>query len=240
MPAPPFSGFSWSFRDLLRIDGGVGGNTRKSRCDLDCWRAQHEDDSDGPDTNGNGIPDMPDPAWEVGHPYETCKYDNLVECYYSGGYWPSGDTTFNDEEWDAFTLALYLDILKRSQEDGGFWTHEWDGTEGAETKFWLPFHTQGYFARKGYDTPFWNGSEVEAVYTGNVCFENGSCYDRNDVNYIAQGMWSAAAHEGPLGIPGALGAANAWKWVKYQHLASPSVNYWAVQGAIIYNRYRWP
>ena len=105
----------------------------------------------------------------------------------------------------------------------------------------MPFHTATYFNREGYDTPLWNGSEKEpAPYMGNICFVNGSnydCYDRNDVNYIAQGMWSAASSEGRIG---AWASANAWKIKKYFHLGSADVNYWAQQGVTIYNSYNNP
>jgi hypothetical protein len=55
-----------------------------------------------------------------------------------------------------------------------------------------------------YDTPLWDGY---GAYIGKVCF-NGECYNRSEVNYVAQGMWVAASEqsnaEGRLGV-------TAWK-----------------------------
>jgi hypothetical protein len=198
------------------------------------------------DTNGNGIPDVPDPTWSIptgmsGYP-TTCEYDSIVECLYAGKLLPSGDISISNDEWNKFTLALFLDIFKRSIEGDGFWTADFNPM-GKNIKYFLidpfvPFHTSGYHDRKWYDTPFFNGDpNGENLYTGNVCFENGKCHDRNDVNYIAQGMWSAAAHEGQLG---ALIAVNAWKYTEYEHSASPSVMYWTMQGVLTYQQYTWP
>jgi len=76
---------------------------------------------------------------------------------------------------------------------------------------------------------------------GNVCFENGECYGRDDVNYIAQGMWSAAALEGKVG--GEF-IANYWKNDQYGHEAGPDVLYWIDVGVDTYreydNQYHWP
>ncbi len=197
------------------------------------------DDGDT-DTNGNGIPDKPDPTWVIPPSGGPCMYDTLLECLYSGGAWPSGDTTFTDEEWAEFEYALYLDIYRRSQEgEDGFWTSEFDPTgryadfvshlKAWDFKNWnpslfLPFHSKSYYDREFYDTPFWDHKNF---YSGNVCFESGDCYPRNDVNYIAQGMWSAAASEG---YHGALGATTGWKFTQYGYPASYGANSWAMQG----------
>jgi hypothetical protein len=44
--------------------------------------------------------------------------------------------------------------------------------------------------RMAYDTPFWDGGQQE----GRVCFGE-NCYGGAEVNYFAQGMWSAAQGE---------------------------------------------
>ena len=182
------------------------------------------------DTNGNGVPDVPDPTFEIQYPNHICKFDNLVECTYARGYWPSGDYTFSDEEWRQFTIAIFLDIVRRSPS---FWTLEFN----ADNREWpfVPFHTEEYYAREGYDTIFWNGDTTGTnPLTGNVCFENGNCYQRNDVNYVAQGMWSAANYEGHWG---AEKAANYWKQKEYGHGASAEVLYWVNVGVDLYNQY---
>jgi hypothetical protein len=165
-----------------------------------------------------------------------CHYGNVVECLYAGLLLPSGDFTISEDEWNSLMLALYLDILRRSTEGDGFWTSKYNQT--GHTGLYPPFHTYEYFHREKYDTPFWNGdTSGKNAYTGNICFENGKCHNRNDVNYVAQGMWSAAAHEGQLG---GLVAANAWKWNQYKKLASPNVMYWTMRGVITYQQYTWP
>ena len=205
-----------------------GSGSGHSTCDLDCWRAKNQGDET--DTNSNGVPDLPIATYEIEHPDHICEYGNLVECTYSRGYWPEGDYTFSDEEWKAFTITLFLDILRRSSSwyslEYNHGDHEWP---------FAPFHSDAYYERKIYDTVFWNGdsSGVHAL-TGDVCFNDGACHSRNDVNYIAQGMWSAADHEGHWG---AEWAANSWKQQQYHHDASPEVLYWVNVGVDTYNNY---
>ncbi|MEW6085796.1 MAG: RHS repeat-associated core domain-containing protein [Chloroflexota bacterium] len=181
------------------------------------------------DTNDNGVPDIPDPDAVI----PPANYDNcqltLIECLYTGGLLPDGDISITDEEWDQFTLALFYDIYRRANEGDGFWTIRTPETVRYNVPFVVPLHTEAYHHRAVYDTPFWNGG----VHTGNVCFENGKCSDRNDVNYVAQGMWSAAAHEGPLG---AYTSAIAWK---LSIRSSPNLDtlYWAGTGAVEYQYY---
>jgi hypothetical protein len=192
-------------------------------------------DNGDTDTNGNGVPDAPDPNVVIPESGGTCQYGDLTECLYSGGAWPSGDFIISDEEWNQLTLALFYDVYSRSHKGDGFWTLVYDptGRSKQENTLFVPFHTEGYYHREVYDTPFWNHY---GAYSGNVCFESGTCYDRNDVNYVAQGMWSAAALEGPIG---AIVVANVWKLTQYDppHLASADVNYWAARGVAIYDNY---
>ena len=185
------------------------------------------------DTNGNGVPDVADPDSVIPQSGGPCQYDNLVECLYSGGAWPSGNYTISDDEWDQFTLALYYDVYRRSRRGDGFWTLVYDPTGRSKMagSLFVPFHTEAYYHREVYDTPFW---DHYGAYSGNVCFESGKCYARNDVNYVAQGMWSGAATEGDLGTTV---VANVWKWNEYGHLASQGVNYWAGRGAALWNTY---
>jgi hypothetical protein len=178
------------------------------------------------DTNGNGIPDVPDPTWAIPPMRGVCSYNDLTECLYSGGFWPSGTLWVTDEEWDELKLALFYDINERIGEES-VWTPDLK----PENMSWpfFPFHSEDYHHRMIYDTPFWNGTHGQ--FEGDVCFETGACYAREDVNYIAQGMWSAAANEGILG---GLVIANAWKLVEYQHFANSGSQYWTVQGVLTY------
>ena len=221
------SGHLPGYFDPIKSVSSVGGGGCGTRGQPSCGGG-------GTDTNDNGIPDMPDSTVEIPQPSGVCEYDNIIECTYSGGYWPSGDYTFSDEEWAMFEQAIYLDIARRANEGDGFWTNEFDppGPPSVRTdRLFLPYHTASYYDRQGYDTIFWNGSETDPRYSGNICFESGACYDRTEVNYIAQGMWSAAASEGHVG---AFFAANVWNLYKYEHLASLDEIYWSIHGVNAY------
>ncbi len=206
-----------------KVDGGGTGDGGKNKRDQD----------EKTDTNDNGVPDVADPNWVIPPIQGICQYDSLIECLYSGGAWPDGKNyTFTDEEWRQFTLALYYDVYRRSHEGDGFWTLEYDPTGiSQDGGLFVPFHTEAYYHRTEYDTPFWNGY---GAYSGDVCFKNGKCYDRNDFNYIAQGVWSGAAHEGDTG---AIGVPNVWKWNQYGHLASRDVTYWSGRGLSVWDYY---
>jgi RHS repeat-associated protein len=181
----------------------------------DCDPPSQPRDPGDKDKDNDGIPDTPDMSSTVSSDGSICYSGDLIECLYSGSLLPNGDIIISDDEWEMFVLALYLDILGRAGD--GFWTFEFN--PGDREWPFIPFHTEGYYQREGYDTPFWNGYTL----TGNACFSSGNCYNRNDVNYIAQGMWSAAAHEGPWG---AQYIANKWKQMQYGKDASPGVLFW--------------
>ncbi len=210
---------------LSNDDQGEAGS---KGCDLKCLEKDNDDDrvDTETDTNNNGVPDKPDTLWEIPPSGDTCQYASLVECLYSGGAWPDGDYTFTDDEWADFTLALYMDVHRRERD--GFWTIQYN----PEHQKWpfAPFHNENYNHRGVYDTPFW---DHYGKYSGDVCFNNGECHNRNDVNYIAQGMWSAAAGEGKFG--GEF-IANLWK-KRYGHEASPEVLYWVGVGVDLYKAY---
>jgi hypothetical protein len=58
--------------------------------------------------------------------------------------------------------------------------------------------------RMSYDTPFWDGGQQE----GRVCFGD-DCYGGAEVNYFAQGMWSAA--NGESMVYGEVMVVDNWK-----------------------------
>jgi hypothetical protein len=81
--------------------------------------------------------------------------------------------------------------------------------------------------RSDYDTPFWNGDRNN----DHVCFGQ-NCYKRSDVNYVAQGMWAAAAGEN---LDQAYQVAAKWK-SGYGHELSASTMYWIEYGFNTYNQ----
>jgi hypothetical protein len=221
----------------MNVDDGVGKCDAKCIEELNIRNKVNEKKNNGgrdnkdTDTNGNGIPDVPDPNGVIPPAQSLNCQMSLIECLYSGSLLPDGDITISDQEWSDFTRALFYDVKRRASEGDGFWTHHFN-PENQEWPF-VPFHTKEYNHRAEYDTPFWDGY---GQAKGNVCFTSGKCYSRNDVNYIAQGMWSAAAHEGKWG--GEF-IANYWKQQQYGHDASPEVLYWIDVGVDTYAKYDW-
>lgn len=97
----------------------------------------------------------------------------------------------------------------------------------------------GFKGRRGaYDTPFYNGggrgTDDNPPWPSDqvVCIETIGCYGRSEINYFAQGMWSAAAGESL-----ATAKAIAWGWKELSYGESPSeeVYYWVEYG---YRYYR--
>ncbi len=80
--------------------------------------------------------------------------------------------------------------------------------------------------RAVYDTPFWDG------YTNDVpvCFE-ASCYPRSSVNYVAQGMLSAATGQ-TLNDSHLL--VHLWNIKEYAHAASPEEIHWTTYGHLMW------
>jgi RHS repeat-associated protein len=131
--------------------------------------------SEGPYQNMNPPvqpdPDYMDPQFPT-NPFNYCPPEyTYTQCFYAGNLLTEldGEIDVIYVDWGQFVemeIAIYFDLVNRSPVGG------YD------------------LLRGGYDTPFWdNGPYLDAQ----VCFEDGSCYERHEVNYIAQGMWSAAA-----------------------------------------------
>jgi RHS repeat-associated protein len=82
-------------------------------------------------------------------------------------------------------------------------------------------------ARSAYDTPFWNQF---GDLPGRACF-GSVCSARQEVNYVAQGMWSVAAGQGwGLGIAG----VTKWKVEQYGHTPSAATYFWFAVGWVAY------
>ncbi|MCI0555826.1 MAG: hypothetical protein L0287_33180 [Anaerolineae bacterium] len=129
------------------------------------------DDKDDTDTDGDGIPNIPDPDFPpinpTRHEQSDCIPGNLVECFYNNGVMPGGDYNITLLEFLRLMKAINYDVAKR------------DATENYDFRAW-------------YDTPFFDLGSLES----NVCVQVVGCYARNELNYIAQGASSAAAMEG--------------------------------------------
>jgi hypothetical protein len=66
----------------------------------------------------------------------------------------------DEEQFDQLLLAIFYDVYNRR-------------------------YTSGPWTNVGYDTPFYDaGGDAP----GQVCFQGDQCYQRSEVNYVAQGM----------------------------------------------------
>jgi len=142
---------------------------------------------DGGNVNqdGDGYPEVPDPSY----PSVTigtsmgCDESTYVECFYARELLEINGNLEIDN--DQFNLLMIATFYDITNRDR---------TASSRTR---------------YDTPFWDaGGDAP----GTVCF-SGDCYDRVEVNYFAQGMWSAANRE-PLWY-GEEVIVGSWKRLNY-------------------------
>ncbi|GAP18559.1 protein containing RHS repeat-associated core domain [Levilinea saccharolytica] len=142
------------------------------------------------DPDGNGIPNFPDPNVTITiGTVPGCPYSSYVECFYARElYQINNSITINDDDFDLLMIAVFFDIRNRVRTNS---------------------------ERAAYDTPFWDSY---GKAPGNVCFDDGSCYSRHEINYFAQGMWSAANNE-PLWF-GEKVIVGGWK--TFNHLTKPN------------------
>lgn len=133
---------------------------------------------DDTDTDDDGVPNIPDPEFP---PIEAirdvdpdCIPGNLVECFYSHGYMPAGDY---DISWSEFWLLMKAIRYDVDQRDS----------------------LTDYSYRGWYDTPFYDGgagASPEGALESNLCVQMIGCFERHELNYIAQGQASAKSYEG--------------------------------------------
>jgi hypothetical protein len=155
------------------------------------------------DTDQDGIPNYPDPdapATTFGRGVrEDCIPGNLVECYYNRGIMPAGDYKITLSEYFELLEAISIDIDKQGP-------------------------LVNYNNRAAYDTPFYNGGGSgggDVELQGTICIDEIICSSRTEMNYIAQGQWSAGAMENPLM---STMVVNSWKLKRYHRLASFETN----------------
>jgi hypothetical protein len=83
--------------------------------------------------------------------------------------------------------------------------------------------------RSTYDTPFYDGNSRGANPTRPdqiVCLGD-DCYNQSSVNYVAQGMYSAAAGQN---LDDAIWLVETWNETMYGHPANPDEIYWLTYG----------
>jgi hypothetical protein len=113
-------------------------------------------------------PAHPDPSLVAPEALSLCPASfTYVQCFYSGGLLALGpqEQVIHDQ-FRELAIAILFDLENRAPVAG----------------------LDPY--REVYDTPFWDAGTLG----GNLCFGD-TCYARHEVNYIAQGMWSAASDQ---------------------------------------------
>jgi len=101
--------------------------------------------------------------------------------------------------------------------------------EDVESKFRTPYD----YARTVYDTPFYTGNSVSnpnEFPDKLVCFGT-NCYHQSAVNYVAQGMYSAASGQS---LENARKMTDDWNRMLYKHSVTEEELYWLEFG---YNYY---
>jgi RHS repeat-associated protein len=206
-----FNRYAYVLNDPIRFNDPSGN------IPIDCWAdpsycsntttlpsspypsAGDRDDKDDPDTDGDGVPNIPDPDYPLITPFREeqsdCLPGNLVECFYNNGVMPGGNYEISLSEFLLLLKAINYDVARR----------------GA---------VLDYSFRGWYDTPFFDVFELQS----NVCIELIGCFTRQELNYVAQGAASAAAMEGKTTMTALI---TGWKVDQYstdQHTSLPSVN----------------
>jgi hypothetical protein len=134
-------------------------------------------------------------------------------------------------EFEDFLEALYQDIKVEDTPR----IHNPMFREGQEWMVYIHVeYIASFFAGRGnYDTPFWNAGGPDTT----VCVEGHRCARQSDVNYVAQGMWSAQAGESLLD---AYAITLVWKKVQYredygEYPWHEDILYWTAVGWTWYN-----
>jgi len=118
----------------------------------------------GEDTDGDGIPETYDPAAKPVTIVTSpgCNESTYVECFYARKLLNINGSMKIDNEQFSLLLMAVFHDIRNRNR--------------------TPMD------RARYDTPFW---DAYGEAPGEACYD-GRCYGRAEVNYFAQGMWSAA------------------------------------------------
>ena len=180
----------------------------------------NDSDSDGNpyDTDNDGVPDLPNP-YIILFPLATaarypCDQENTyVECLYRRQPLViDGDLMIDSDDFERMLIAIFFDLKNRD-------------TTPSNTPEKISLMRDQYL----YDTPFWNGY---GLYPGKACI-NSRCYERQEINYVAQGMWSADSGQ-TLGE--GLRTVYNWKHFAYNQAPSYGTAYWFKVGYNFYTQ----
>jgi RHS repeat-associated protein len=155
------------------------------------------------DNDKDGIPETPD---ENAEPvdvgsYIGCSQSSYVECFYDRGLLNINGKMNIDKKQLALLMIAVYYDVHKR------FTNGWD--------------------RSRYDTPFW---DAYGKAPGVACY-GGSCYQRHEINYFAQGIYSAEI--GQSLNKGEQTVTN-WKGIMYQERASSGTMLWFDIGYLVY------
>jgi RHS repeat-associated protein len=156
------------------------------------------------DKDNDGYPETPDAhatPVKAQTISSTCTQSTYVECYYARSLLDSPGWLSLDKK----QMALLT------------WAVYYD----------LNSRSRSPSDRMNYDTPMWDGLGRNP---GNICY-GGQCFPRQEVNYFAQGMYSAA--DGDERWRG-LATVYAWKLFMYQEIPSTGTLFWFDFGYFVF------
>jgi hypothetical protein len=160
------------------------------------------DENNGSDKDNDGYPETPD---KNAPPVtigtsKDCTQSTYVECFYSRELLKINRKTQIDKKQLAALMLAIYMDLNKRSRD--------------------------FDDQQNYDSPFWDaGGEAP----GDACI-SGNCYSRAEVNYFAQGMYTAANGE-----PSYIGKAKVYIWkLRYGHLPSEGTKLWFDIGYMVF------
>ncbi len=145
--------------------------------------------------------------------------NTLAECFIKKGISPFQDNQINQGEFDDMLDEIAKDLYDHWTPGIGTPSPDWIGE-----KAWSL--GPAYLAGRGrYDTPFYDGG---GIYESDqeVCLGH-ACYGRSEVNYVAQGMWAAAAGDS---LEDTLEITTYWNMDQYGHPPTEGELYWTQYG----------
>lgn len=144
---------------------------------------------------------------------------------------PEGATGCQGTLAECFNNGELKDFSDHEQIDQGEFSDMLDAIcEDLQGEIRTPYD----YARMTYDTPLFDGNgqfvDDERRTDQVVCFGE-ECYNQSAVNYVAQGMYTAASGQS---LEDAMGLADDWNHFWYHHYATEEELYWLEYG---YNYY---
>ena len=140
----------------------------------------------------------------------------------------TNDTDCTDSLAECFAGRDVKDFSQEPNISQNEFTELLDSVAEDIYKNWTPggLVPGGLAGRDRYDTPFYNNG---GTYPSGqeVCIGDMGCWGRSEINYFAQGMWSASAGDS---VEEALATTQDWNQTFYEHDATEGELYWTEFG----------